>query len=81
MAVELKDITVSIPKQVDDVLVLLVDVVKTVKAKGDLSALLPDLIAAIDGAASIPEEAKAAFYETLDAVALRGVQIAKVLVG
>lgn len=81
MAVELKDVTVSIPKQVDDVLLLLVDAVKVLKAKGDLSSLLPQLISAIDGVGSVPEEAQAALFETLDAVALRGVQIAKALLG
>lgn len=48
----------EIPKECDDVLKLVVEIVKIVKNKGDYTTLIDELIAAIDGAADIPAEAK-----------------------
>ena len=53
---------VDVPKEFSDCLVLIVELVKDIKAKNDIAAVvsenLPLLIAAIDGAQKIPEELK-----------------------
>jgi hypothetical protein len=44
-------------KETGDVAVLLVNVVSSIKAKGDYMALIPQLVAAVDGAPQIDDEA------------------------
>lgn len=70
---------VAVAKELDDVLVLVKEVVKTVKEKGDYATLLDELIAAVTGAQTIPDELdnKLAAYNT---VALRVGEIADLFI-
>lgn len=56
------EIKVEVPKELNDCLVMLVELVKDIKDKKELAVIvsenLPNLIAAIDGAQKIPEELK-----------------------
>lgn len=54
MAIEKRE--VSIAKQIDDVAVLLVEVVKTVKNKEEVTGLVPEIIQAIEGVDAIDDE-------------------------
>lgn len=56
MAIEKKEIEYA--KEIGDVLVLVKEIVKTIKEKKDYTALLPALISAVDGATNIDEEVK-----------------------
>lgn len=49
---------VEIAKEVSDVMELLVSLAGTIKSKGDYSALLPQLIAAVDGVTGAEDEWK-----------------------
>ena len=50
---------VEFAKELDDVMKLVTKVVKTIKEKGDYAAILPELIAAIEGVGDIDDEFKA----------------------
>lgn len=56
MSIEKKEIEYA--KEIGDVLVLVKEIVKTIKEKKDYTALLPALISAVDGATDIDEEVK-----------------------
>ena len=45
-------------KETDDVLVLVIALIKVIKSKGDYSALMGKLITAVNGMGDIPEEVK-----------------------
>lgn len=70
---------VQVAKELDDVLVLVKEVVRTVKEKGDYSSLMDELVAAVAGSTEIPAEAenKLAAFNT---VALRAGEIADLFI-
>lgn len=76
----LKDLTVKVPAQVDDVMLLLVKLVSVLKQKGDYTSLVADLVKAVDGVSEIPEEVKDAPWELVNSVAFHSIEIAKALV-
>ena len=49
---------VKIAKEINDVMDLVVEIIKMVKTKGDYSAILDDLIPAIEGVSDISAEVK-----------------------
>ena len=49
---------VSYAKEMDDVLVLVIQLLNTIKNKGDYTALIGALVTAVDGVTNIPEEFK-----------------------
>lgn len=53
-----KEKIVVVNKEMDEVLKFVVDLIKTIKNKGDYTSLLPSLIAAIEGVSEIPAELK-----------------------
>ena len=71
---------VKIAKQFDDVMVLVVKLVKTIKAKGDYAALVPELIDAVSGVEEIPAELKADMFACINTALLRGTEIAEIFV-
>lgn len=79
MAVTLIDRTVKVAKETDEVLALVVEVVKTVREGGDYATLVDDLVRAIDGVGNVPTEAKEALVPVLRAVSNRSVDIAEAL--
>lgn len=82
MAIEQKQVEYA--KEVDDVLVLLVELVKDVKAKKDLGAIaaenLPNLMAAITGADQVGAEVQANKAVVLQTVGHRLGDLASVFV-
>ena len=56
MAIEKKE--VEFAKEIDDVLVLMTELIKVVKTKGEYTELMDELITAINGADQIPAEAE-----------------------
>lgn len=76
----MKQIIISVPKEVDDVLVLLCDLVKVVKAKGSYVPVIEELVQTISEFPAVPGELKQDLADSLDAVALRGIQIAQTLI-
>lgn len=71
MTVVLVDRTIKVAKESDEVLALVVQLVKTVRTGGDYTALVPALITAIDGVGHVPEEASEALGAVLAAVSTR----------
>ena len=76
MAIEKKEIEFA--KELDDVMVLFVELVKGIKNKGDYTALLDELIGAINGADDIDDEVKANLKASINTVTLRANDIAEV---
>lgn len=48
----------EIAKELDDVMVLVIEVVKTIKGKGEYADLIDELISAVNGVDDIPNEIK-----------------------
>ena len=71
---------VKIAKQLDEVMVLVEQLVETIKNKGDYSALLPALIDAVSNVDEIPVEFKADMFACIDTVLLSATKIAKLFV-
>ena len=69
---------IMIAKELDDVMVLFVELVKTIKNKGDYTSLLDELIGAINGADEILVEVKENLKASIDTVMLRANDIAEV---
>lgn len=82
MAVEKKEIEYA--KELGDVMVLVVELVKDIKAGKDVGAItsenLPHLINAIQGADQIPAEAKASREVALQTMGLHTGELAGVLI-
>lgn len=76
MAIEKKEIEYA--KEIDDVMVLVVKTVKTIKEKGDYAALIPELIAAVNGADQMDDEFKANQMVAIKTVNLRAYDIAEI---
>jgi hypothetical protein len=55
MSIETKELPYA--KETGDIAKLLVSVVKTIKEKGDYMSLVPELVAAVDGAPEVDNEA------------------------
>jgi hypothetical protein len=71
MAVVLVDRTVKVAKESDEVLALVVQLVKTVRTGGDVTSLVPALITAIDGVSNVDDEISEALGPVLNAVSTR----------
>lgn len=78
---QLVEVKVNVPKEMQDVSVLLQNVVKAVKAKKSATEIaaaeLPDLMAAIDGFSALSDEVKSP--EAADCIALLGSGVYKAL--
>lgn len=83
MAIEQKQ--VEIAKEVDDVLELLVAIVRDLKAKKDTNALLsdnlPKLLDAITGVDQLDDELKQNRPQVMNAAGLRIAELVEVLLG
>lgn len=78
--VELRELKVKVAVQADDVMVLIKNLVVTIREGGDITSLVSELMTAIQGVEKIPTEAKEALFEVLASVAVHSVEIAKALV-
>lgn len=63
MSVVRVDIVRSVPKECHDIFVLVGKILVTIKSKGDYSALIGDLVKAVDGVSYVSEELKEAALE------------------
>lgn len=79
MAVVLINRTVQVAKETDEVLSLVVELVKVVRAKGDYTSLVDDLVKAIDGVAEIPKEARENLSAVLASASVRVAEVVAVL--
>jgi hypothetical protein len=78
--VKTKDVVVKVSQELDEVMLLIKEVVLTVRKGGDVTSLLPSLVKAIDGAGDIPTELHDALPAALASVSVRTAEIAAALI-
>ena len=78
MAIEKKEIDFA--KETDDVMKLVVELVKTIKEKGDYANLLDELIAAINGIDEVSDEYKSNLKAVINTVQLNVTDIAMIFI-
>ena len=66
---------VSYAAQLDDIMVLLLELVKTIKEKGNYTSLVDEVINAVSGIDEIDDEFKASLETCVDTVVTRAIQI------
>jgi hypothetical protein len=76
---QLRKVTIDVAPEADDVMVLVRELVKTMKQGGDFSGLVDELFTAVKGIEQVPTEAKENIAAVLASVAARGVEIAQIL--
>lgn len=85
MATTLVPVTVQVPKELNDVRVALVELIKDVKAKKDVGLIAAEnlslLLQAIAGADQIPDEVKSELQKSTVAMGLMGGEIVGAIVG
>lgn len=74
MAIERREVMYA--DQLDDVMLLVVEMIRVIKEKGDYSSLVDDLVKAISGIEEIPQEFKANKEAFVNTVLLRASEIA-----
>lgn len=78
MAIEKKEIDFA--KETDDVMKLVVELVKTIKEKGDYANLLDELIEAINGIDEVSAEYKSNLKAVINTVQLNVTDIAMIFI-
>lgn len=78
MSIEKKEIEYA--KELDDVMVLLVEIVRVVKEKGDYVTLMDELMTAISGIENVSEEFKSNKIVAINTVVNRAVEIAGIFI-
>lgn len=76
----IKERTVMYAKELDDVMVLIVELVKVIKNKGDYTELMDELINAINGIDEIDEEYKENLIVAIQTITHRTAEIADVFI-
>lgn len=83
MAIEKRELDVA--KECDDVMVLVVELVKDLKAKKEMAQVvaenLPHLMTALDGVQNLPEEVKAHRGAVMATVGYRAGELTDALIG
>jgi len=72
--IEKKEVNVAV--QTDDVMALVVELIRVIKEKGDYTSLMDELIAAVSGIDEIPAEFKGDLKASIDTILLRATEIA-----
>lgn len=81
MSVVLRDVTVQVSAEADDVFVLAKEAVLALVAGQSVSTLLPDLVKAVDGVKDAVEALKEKPFSVIRSVVLRGLEVAESLTG
>lgn len=79
--VALRNLTVPVAAEADDVMVLVRDAVATLKNGGSVVSLVPDLMKAVDGVAGVVDALRTKPLAVVRSVVLRGLEIAESLLG
>ena len=71
---------VEYAKELDDVMDLIVELVKVIKEKGDYTTLMSDLISAVSGIDQVDDEIKENLKASINTVLFRAVEIADIFI-
>lgn len=78
MAIEKKE--VEIAEELNDVMILVKEIVKVIKEKGDYASLIDELVAAVNGIDEIPAEFKENMEAFINTALINSVAIAMLFV-